>query len=231
MIQINDVHLRELENEAIFVMREVAAQFEKKVILFSGGKDSIVLVHLAKKAFWPARMPFSLMNIDTGHNFEETLRFRDDLAKVNNCGWRCRIHGSPLWCMKRRLGFQKPLSLKEVFHLKYHTTVFCRMQVPFQDDFRPAFLVQRRAQVYLERLALSEFVETLLETCEWQDVAHERSSIHDAILQPGNCRLEGIAQRVASQDGQVLVEDLVGLPLHRSSHGRHSELEILAARL
>jgi sulfate adenylyltransferase subunit 2 len=63
------------------VMREVAAHFEKKVILFSGGKDSIVLVHLAKKAFWPARMPFSLMHIDTGHNFEETLKFRDDLSK------------------------------------------------------------------------------------------------------------------------------------------------------
>jgi sulfate adenylyltransferase subunit 2 len=79
-MEINKEHLRELENEAIFVMREVAAQFEKKVILFSGGKDSIVLVHLAKKAFWPARMPFSLLHIDTGHNFEETLTFRDNLA-------------------------------------------------------------------------------------------------------------------------------------------------------
>ncbi len=78
---INDLHLKELENEAIYVMREVAAQFEKRVILFSGGKDSIVLVHLAKKAFWPAKMPFSLMHIDTGHNFEETLKFRDDLAR------------------------------------------------------------------------------------------------------------------------------------------------------
>lgn len=81
LIQINDGHLKDLENEAIFVMREVAAQFEKKIILFSGGKDSIVLVHLAKKAFFPARMPFSLMHIDTGHNFEETIKFRDDLAK------------------------------------------------------------------------------------------------------------------------------------------------------
>ena len=80
LIEINDTHLKDLENEAIFVLREVAAQFEKKVILFSGGKDSIVLVHLAKKAFWPARMPFSLMHIDTGHNFEETIKFRDDLA-------------------------------------------------------------------------------------------------------------------------------------------------------
>src|SRR5512133_2114331 len=78
---INNEHLKELEDEAVFVMREVAAQFEKKVILFSGGKDSIVLVHLAKKAFHPAKMPFSLLHIDTGHNFEETLTFRDNLAK------------------------------------------------------------------------------------------------------------------------------------------------------
>jgi sulfate adenylyltransferase subunit 2 len=83
-LQINNEHLKELEDEAIYVMREVAAQFEKKVILFSGGKDSIVLVHLAKKAFWPARMPFSLLHIDTGHNFEETLTFRDDLATELN---------------------------------------------------------------------------------------------------------------------------------------------------
>jgi sulfate adenylyltransferase subunit 2 len=81
VLDINDEHLKELEDEAIFIMREVAAQFEKKVLLFSGGKDSIVLVHLAKKAFWPARMPFCLLHIDTGHNFEETLKFRDDLAK------------------------------------------------------------------------------------------------------------------------------------------------------
>ncbi|MBG0860942.1 MAG: sulfate adenylyltransferase subunit 2 [Bacteroidales bacterium] len=78
---LNYEHLKELEDEAIFVLREVAAQFERKVILFSGGKDSIVLVHLAKKAFWPAKMPFSLMHIDTGHNFEETLVFRDNLSK------------------------------------------------------------------------------------------------------------------------------------------------------
>ena len=79
-MNINEEHLKELEDEAVFVMREVASQFEKKVILFSGGKDSIVLAHLAKKAFWPARMPFSLLHIDTGHNFDETLVFRDNLA-------------------------------------------------------------------------------------------------------------------------------------------------------
>ena len=81
LLNISNEHLRELEDEAIFVLREVAAQFEKKVILFSGGKDSIVMVHLARKAFWPSKMPFSLMHIDTGHNFKETLTFRDDLVK------------------------------------------------------------------------------------------------------------------------------------------------------
>jgi sulfate adenylyltransferase subunit 2 len=74
-------HLRELESEAIFVIREVAAQFERPSLLFSGGKDSIVLVHLAQKAFWPARILFPLVHIDTGHNFEETLQFRDALVE------------------------------------------------------------------------------------------------------------------------------------------------------
>ncbi|MCL3781682.1 sulfate adenylyltransferase subunit CysD [Prolixibacteraceae bacterium JC049] len=80
-VEINSEHLRELENEAIFVMREIAAQFERPVLLFSGGKDSILLVHLAKKAFWPGKIPFPLLHIDTGHNFEETLEYRDNLAK------------------------------------------------------------------------------------------------------------------------------------------------------
>jgi len=76
-------HLAQLESEAIYVMREVAAQFERPHLLFSGGKDSIVLVHLARKAFWPARIPFTLLHIDTGHNFQETLDYRDDMvAKV-----------------------------------------------------------------------------------------------------------------------------------------------------
>jgi len=74
-------HLRELEAESIYVLREVAAQFENPALLFSGGKDSIVLVHLSVKAFWPARIPFPLVHIDTGHNFEETLRFRDELSE------------------------------------------------------------------------------------------------------------------------------------------------------
>jgi len=74
-------HLRELESESMHVIREVAAQFERPALLFSGGKDSIVMVHLAKKAFYPARIPFPLLHIDTGHNFQETLDFRDKLAK------------------------------------------------------------------------------------------------------------------------------------------------------
>lgn len=74
-------HLRELEAESIYVIREVAAQFERPVMLFSGGKDSIVMFHLARKAFWPARVPFPLLHIDTGHNFQETLDFRDGLMK------------------------------------------------------------------------------------------------------------------------------------------------------
>ena len=74
-------HLRELEAESMYVIREVAAQFERPALLFSGGKDSIVMVHLAKKAFYPARIPFPLLHIDTGHNFQEALDFRDKLAK------------------------------------------------------------------------------------------------------------------------------------------------------
>lgn len=73
----NLTHLQELESEAIFVIREVAAQFENATILFSGGKDSIVVSWLAKKAFYPAKIPFPLLHIDTGHNFEETIAYRD----------------------------------------------------------------------------------------------------------------------------------------------------------
>jgi sulfate adenylyltransferase subunit 2 len=70
-------HLEALEAESIFIMREVAAEFERPVLLFSGGKDSIVLLRLAEKAFRPARFPFPIMHIDTGHNFSEVLEFRD----------------------------------------------------------------------------------------------------------------------------------------------------------
>ncbi|MEM7511525.1 MAG: sulfate adenylyltransferase subunit CysD [Bacteroidota bacterium] len=70
-------HLKQLEAEAIYVIREVAAQFENPVLLFSGGKDSITLAYLAKKAFFPAKIPFPFMHIDTGHNFPETIEFRD----------------------------------------------------------------------------------------------------------------------------------------------------------
>ena len=81
MSSYNLTHLKELESEAIFILREVAAQFEKHVMLFSGGKDSIIMFHLARKAFYPAKIPFPLMHVDTGHNFPETLEFRDRLMK------------------------------------------------------------------------------------------------------------------------------------------------------
>ena len=77
----NITHLRELESESIYVLREVAAQFERPAILFSGGKDSIVIVHLAYKAFYPAKIPFPLVHIDTGQNFQETIDYRDALAE------------------------------------------------------------------------------------------------------------------------------------------------------
>ena len=74
-------HLREIEAEAIYVLREVAAQFDRPAILFSGGKDSIVVTHLAYKAFYPAKIPFPLLHIDTGHNFTETIEYRDALVE------------------------------------------------------------------------------------------------------------------------------------------------------
>ncbi|MGN6694465.1 MAG: sulfate adenylyltransferase subunit CysD, partial [Aquihabitans sp.] len=70
-------HLRVLEAESIHIIREVAAEFERPVLLFSGGKDSIVMLRLAEKAFWPARIPFPVMHVDTGHNFPEVIEFRD----------------------------------------------------------------------------------------------------------------------------------------------------------
>lgn len=77
-------YLDQLESESIHIMREVAGQFEKPALLFSGGKDSIVLVHLALKAFHPGKFPFPLVHIDTGHNFQEALDFRDALAEKIN---------------------------------------------------------------------------------------------------------------------------------------------------
>ena len=77
-------YLRQLETESIHIFREIAAQFEKPALLFSGGKDSITLVHLARKAFAPGKIPFPLVHIDTGHNFPEALAFRDELAKEVN---------------------------------------------------------------------------------------------------------------------------------------------------
>ena len=74
-------HLKALEAESIHIIREVAAEFERPVLLFSGGKDSCVMLRLAVKAFWPARLPFPIMHVDTGHNFDEVIAFRDECAK------------------------------------------------------------------------------------------------------------------------------------------------------
>ncbi|MCB1262036.1 MAG: phosphoadenosine phosphosulfate reductase family protein, partial [Acidimicrobiales bacterium] len=70
-------HLKMLEAEAIHIIREVAAEFERPCLLFSGGKDSCVMLHVAMKAFWPAKPPFPIMHVDTGHNFDEVIAFRD----------------------------------------------------------------------------------------------------------------------------------------------------------
>lgn len=74
-------HIRQLESESIHIMREVAAQFENPVLMFSGGKDSITMARLAQKAFWPGKIPFPFLHVDTGHNFEETIEFRDQLME------------------------------------------------------------------------------------------------------------------------------------------------------
>jgi len=82
-------HLQELEAESIYVLREVAAQFERPALLFSGGKDSIVMFYLARKAFYPAKIPFPCLHIDTGHNFQETLDFRDKM--MQDAGAQCLV--------------------------------------------------------------------------------------------------------------------------------------------
>jgi sulfate adenylyltransferase subunit 2 len=74
-------HLDALEAESMHLLREVAAEFERPVLLFSGGKDSVVMLHVAKKAFWPAKLPFPVMHVDTGHNFPEVLEFRDSAVE------------------------------------------------------------------------------------------------------------------------------------------------------
>ncbi|RZK68758.1 MAG: sulfate adenylyltransferase small subunit, partial [Pedobacter sp.] len=81
MSKYNLDYLDELEAEAIHILREVAGQFEKPALLFSGGKDSITLVRLAEKAFRPGKFPFPLVHIDTGHNFEETITYRDQMVE------------------------------------------------------------------------------------------------------------------------------------------------------
>ena len=78
-------HLDALEAESIHIFREVAAEFERPVLLFSGGKDSIVMLHLAQKAFWPCKLPFPVMHVDTGHNFSEVIEFRDRRVAELGC--------------------------------------------------------------------------------------------------------------------------------------------------
>src|SRR6201995_5380252 len=85
--------LRVLEAEAVHIMREVVAELERPVLLFSGGKDSIVMLRLAEKAFWPARMPFPVLHVDTGHNFQEVLDFRDQ--RVEELGVQLIVGGVP----------------------------------------------------------------------------------------------------------------------------------------
>ena len=80
----NLTHLKELESESIFILREVAAQFENPVLLFSGGKDSILCLNLAIKAFYPANVPFALLHVDTGHNFPEAIEYRDKIVEKYN---------------------------------------------------------------------------------------------------------------------------------------------------
>lgn len=77
----NISYLKELEAESIYVLREVAAQFQRPVLMFSGGKDSILMTHLAEKAFYPAKIPFPLLHVDTGHNFDEAITYRDALVE------------------------------------------------------------------------------------------------------------------------------------------------------
>src|SRR5579862_9796380 len=74
-------HLSALESESVHLIREVAAEFERPVLLFSGGKDSVVMAHAAAKAFWPAKLPFPVMHVDTGHNFPEVITFRDSAVE------------------------------------------------------------------------------------------------------------------------------------------------------
>ncbi|TCC01345.1 sulfate adenylyltransferase small subunit, partial [Kribbella soli] len=88
-MSITVTELDALESESIFVFREVAAEFERPVILFSGGKDSIVMLHLARKAFSPAGVPFTLLHVDTGHNFPEVLAYRD--AVVEQLGLKLEV--------------------------------------------------------------------------------------------------------------------------------------------
>src|SRR5947208_14139484 len=112
-------NLQALESEAIHIFREVAGEFDRPVILFSGGKDSTLLLHLAVKAFWPAPPPFPLLHVDTGHNFKAVLDFRDRMGKEH--GVRLVVAGGQDWIDRGRLkgradGTRNPLQAVPLVH-------------------------------------------------------------------------------------------------------------------
>ena len=114
-----DDHLDALENESVHIIREVTAEAERPVLLFSGGKDSVVMLHIARKAFWPAPLPFGLLHVDTGHNFPEVLAFRDDV--VARHGLRLTVERVQDWIDDGRLverpdGTRNPLQTQPLLH-------------------------------------------------------------------------------------------------------------------
>ncbi len=112
------------------ILREVAAQFENPALLFSGGKDSIVCFHLARKAFHPSKVPFPLLHVDTGHNFEETMTFRDGLVKET---WRisssavCRRASTMVVC-RRRTVLRKPQQAADRHTARHHRETQVRLR-------------------------------------------------------------------------------------------------------
>lgn len=115
----HDDHLDALENESIHIFREVTAEAERPVLLFSGGKDSVVMLHIARKAFWPAPLPFGLLHVDTGHNFPEVLDYRDGI--VSKYGLRLTVEKVQDWIDDGRLlerpdGTRNPLQTQPLLH-------------------------------------------------------------------------------------------------------------------
>ena len=114
-----DDHLDALENESVHIVREATAEAERPVLLFSGGKDSAVMLHIARKAFWPARLPLGLLHVDTGHNFPEVLAYRDGIAA--RYGLRLAVEKVQDWIddgrlMERPDGTRNPLQTQPLLH-------------------------------------------------------------------------------------------------------------------